>query len=166
MLVNDMAEVSIDAELLARGAAAPPGGLVSLSNGCICCTLRADLVQARAPCCQAPACPHWEALPHSGAEVGVGLRVGCLLCVWLQEAHAKPRLQLLACACACGLRHACGAPTWACGGQEVAALAAQGRFDYLVIESTGARPCRAKPCIHAMQAAVHARAVSHSADHE
>lgn len=48
MLVNDMAEVSIDAELLARGGAGERGGLVSLANGCICCTLRADLVQARA----------------------------------------------------------------------------------------------------------------------
>ncbi len=44
MLVNDMAAVNIDAELLADAAA---GGLVSLANGCICCTLRDELVQAR-----------------------------------------------------------------------------------------------------------------------
>ena len=47
VLVNDMAEVSIDAELLARAGAGRRGGLVALANGCICCTLRADLVQAR-----------------------------------------------------------------------------------------------------------------------
>ncbi len=46
-MVNDMAEVSIDAELLAGRGAGQPGGLVSLSNGCICCTLRDDLLQAR-----------------------------------------------------------------------------------------------------------------------
>jgi len=46
VLVNDMAEINIDAELLADAAR---GGLVALSNGCICCTLRDDLVQARRP---------------------------------------------------------------------------------------------------------------------
>lgn len=47
VLVNDMAEVSIDAALLAGRGAGQPGGLVALSNGCICCTLRDDLLQAR-----------------------------------------------------------------------------------------------------------------------
>ena len=60
--MNDMAEVSIDAELLARSGAGRAGGLVSLANGCICCTLRADLVQARplrrAPHARAPAQLH------------------------------------------------------------------------------------------------------------
>jgi G3E family GTPase len=47
VIVNDMAEVNIDAELL-RGndlrQAVP--SVVELSNGCICCTLRDDLLQA------------------------------------------------------------------------------------------------------------------------
>ena len=47
VIVNDMAEVGIDAELL-RGSelreAVP--AVVELSNGCICCTLRDDLLQA------------------------------------------------------------------------------------------------------------------------
>lgn len=46
VLVNDMAEINIDAELLADAAR---DSLVALSNGCICCTLRDDLVQARRP---------------------------------------------------------------------------------------------------------------------
>jgi G3E family GTPase len=74
VIVNDMAELNIDAALVrgvggatANGASAPlpPQRLVELQNGCICCTLRDDLLQ------------------------------------------------------------------------EVASLAAAGRFDYLVIESTG-----------------------------
>lgn len=68
VIVNDMSEVNIDAQLIEQGGAAlsrTEETLVELSNGCICCTLREDLVR------------------------------------------------------------------------EVAALAAQGRFDYLLIESTG-----------------------------
>ena len=68
VIVNDMSEVNIDAQLVASGDAAlsrTEEKLVEMTNGCICCTLREDLVA------------------------------------------------------------------------EVAALAAEGRFDYLLIESTG-----------------------------
>ena len=50
VIVNDMAEVGIDAEAV-RGAEpeahAAGQRVVELSNGCICCTLREDLLQAR-----------------------------------------------------------------------------------------------------------------------
>ena len=36
VIVNDMSEVNINAALVERG------GLVEMSNGCICCTLRKD----------------------------------------------------------------------------------------------------------------------------
>jgi len=68
VIVNDMSEVNIDAALIASGGAAldrTDEQLVEMTNGCICCTLRDDLLH------------------------------------------------------------------------EVARLAAQGRFDYLLIESTG-----------------------------
>ncbi|MCK9248712.1 MAG: zinc metallochaperone GTPase ZigA [Solirubrobacteraceae bacterium] len=55
VIVNDMSEVNVDAALVERGDAgiegSPTGGfsrveerLVELSNGCICCTLREDLL--------------------------------------------------------------------------------------------------------------------------
>ncbi len=51
VIVNDMSEVNIDASLLERGAANAGAALsrteekmVEMSNGCICCTLREDLL--------------------------------------------------------------------------------------------------------------------------
>lgn len=47
VIVNDIGEVNIDASLIARGAVATPGqeNLVALQNGCICCSLRSDLLE-------------------------------------------------------------------------------------------------------------------------
>src|SRR6185437_7607615 len=48
VIVNDMSEVNVDADLVARGGAnlsRTDETLVEMSNGCICCTLRDDLLK-------------------------------------------------------------------------------------------------------------------------
>lgn len=47
VIVNDMSEVNIDARLVGQGELAlnrVEEQLIELSNGCICCTLREDLL--------------------------------------------------------------------------------------------------------------------------
>lgn len=47
VIVNDIGEVNIDADLIQQGGVVGEGddSLVALQNGCICCTLKMDLVQ-------------------------------------------------------------------------------------------------------------------------
>jgi G3E family GTPase len=46
VLVNDMGEVNVDAELVSGRSGSVAGDVTELSNGCICCELRGDLDRA------------------------------------------------------------------------------------------------------------------------
>ena len=47
VIVNDIGEVNIDADLIQQGGVVnkKDDSLVALQNGCICCTLKMDLVE-------------------------------------------------------------------------------------------------------------------------
>ena len=48
VIVNDIGEINIDAELIQKGGIVGQDGsddLVALQNGCICCTLKMDLIK-------------------------------------------------------------------------------------------------------------------------
>ncbi len=55
VIVNDIGEVNIDADLIAKGGTVQQqdNSLVPLSNGCICCTLQTDLMDQIAQLCAA-----------------------------------------------------------------------------------------------------------------
>jgi G3E family GTPase len=46
VLVNDMGEINVDAELVSGRSGGAAGDVTELSNGCICCELRGDLDRA------------------------------------------------------------------------------------------------------------------------
>ncbi|VTT86782.1 Putative metal chaperone, involved in Zn homeostasis, GTPase of COG0523 family [Halorubrum sp. DM2] len=46
VLVNDMGDVNVDADLIAEGSEVDVEGVTELSNGCICCELQDDLESA------------------------------------------------------------------------------------------------------------------------
>nr|BFF02205.1 GTP-binding protein [Streptoalloteichus tenebrarius] len=46
VVVNDMSEINVDAALVGGHLERAPERLVELTNGCICCTLRADLLES------------------------------------------------------------------------------------------------------------------------
>ncbi len=54
VIVNDIGEVNIDADLIQRGGVVSQNddNLVALQNGCICCTLKMDLVKQLTDLCQ------------------------------------------------------------------------------------------------------------------
>ena len=47
VIVNDIGEVNIDAELIQKGGVVSQqdDSLIALQNGCICCSLKMDLIQ-------------------------------------------------------------------------------------------------------------------------
>jgi len=46
VMVNDFGAINIDAELIAQGAPDLPEGIINLANGCACCAIGGDLMQA------------------------------------------------------------------------------------------------------------------------
>ena len=102
VIVNDIGEVNIDAALIQQGGivGSQDDSLVALQNGCICCTLKMDLVQqicdlaamdrfdylvieASGICEPAPIAQTIYSIPSLGApyEAGRGVRLDCVVTV-------------------------------------------------------------------------------------
>ena len=94
VIVNDIGEVNIDADLIAKGGVVNAGddSLVPLQNGCICCTLKSDLarqicdladsgkfdyivIEASGICEPEPIAQTICALPQMGTEFQAGEKV-------------------------------------------------------------------------------------------
>ena len=54
VIVNDLGEVNIDADLIEKGGVVgqTDDSLIALQNGCICCTLKMDLISQLADLCR------------------------------------------------------------------------------------------------------------------
>ena len=46
VMVNDFGSINIDAQLIAQSAPGLPDGIINLANGCACCAIGGDLMQA------------------------------------------------------------------------------------------------------------------------
>lgn len=44
VIVNDMAELNVDKDLIDRSAVVQSDEVIAMQNGCVCCTLKSDLV--------------------------------------------------------------------------------------------------------------------------
>ena len=66
VIVNDIGEVNIDAELIQKGGVVAQQGdnLVALQNGCICCSLKMDLVEQLRDLCTATSEPLNSSTPE------------------------------------------------------------------------------------------------------
>ena len=64
VLVNDFGEINIDAQLISR----VEGDTISLTNGCVCCSIRSDLVTAIEQLLQMEPCPDMIVVETSGVS--------------------------------------------------------------------------------------------------
>ncbi|MGI9293260.1 MAG: CobW family GTP-binding protein [Pseudomonadales bacterium] len=64
VLVNDFGEINIDAELITNIS----GETISLANGCVCCTIRGDLVNTVTELLEAPELPEHIVIEVSGVS--------------------------------------------------------------------------------------------------
>ena len=69
VLVNDFGDINIDADLVTGVQA----GVVSLANGCVCCTIRDDLIETVMAAVDLPERPEYVVLEASGVADPAGI---------------------------------------------------------------------------------------------
>ena len=69
VLINDFGSINVDAELITEVGE----GMVSLANGCICCSIRSDLIRAVLELTARPECPEHIVIESSGVADPAGI---------------------------------------------------------------------------------------------
>lgn len=82
VLVNDFGEINIDSQLISR----VEGETVSLTNGCVCCNIRADLVSAIEQLLQLEPCPDMIVVETSGVSDPKAAAMAVVMSTRLAEA--------------------------------------------------------------------------------
>lgn len=100
VMVNDFGSIDIDAQLIAQRMPNTPDGIISLANGCACCAIGGDLMQAFLKVLSLPERPDRVLVEASGvgdpariAEIGrAGGRFRCEGVITVVDAEAVQRL--------------------------------------------------------------------------
>ncbi len=100
VMVNDFGAINIDAALIAQRAPGTPDGIISLANGCACCAIGGDLMQAFLKVLALPERPDRVLVEASGvgdpariAEMGrAGGRFRCEGVITVVDAEAVQQL--------------------------------------------------------------------------
>ena len=71
VLVNDFGSINIDADLVVG----VESDVISLANGCVCCSIRTDLVEAVTQVLERPERPEYVLLEASGVADPAGIAV-------------------------------------------------------------------------------------------
>ncbi|MGH7380809.1 MAG: CobW family GTP-binding protein [Candidatus Methylomirabilales bacterium] len=91
VLVNDFGSINIDAELVV--GVENNGNVISLANGCICCSIRDDLIEAVTRVLERPERPEYVLLEASGVAEPAGIAVT------FTDAGFRDRIRLDSIAC-------------------------------------------------------------------
>lgn len=76
VMVNDFGSINIDAQLIAQNAPDLPDGIINLANGCACCAIGGDLMQAFLKVLSLPELPDRVVVEASG--VGDPARIAAM----------------------------------------------------------------------------------------
>ena len=101
VLVNDFGSLNIDAELV---VGVDEREVVSLANGCVCCTIRDDLIEAVTSVLERPEAPQHVVLEASGVADPAGIAT-----TFLDSAH-RARLRVDSIVCVIDASHVFAVP--------------------------------------------------------
>ena len=104
VLVNDFGSINIDADLVV--GVENGGDVISLANGCVCCSIRDDLMAAAHAVIERPERPEYILLEASGVAEPSGIAATFL------DQRLRDRIRLDSIMCLVALRKSSPRPKW------------------------------------------------------